>query len=85
MIDRSHENEPSGGGYGRGILWGFLLVAGVIFFIEHSTHVFQWLAAYGVLLLLLACPLMHLFMHRGGHGGHSGDDRRGEDDRRGQP
>ncbi len=24
-----------------------------------------------ILLLLLACPLMMLFMHRGGHGGHA--------------
>lgn len=25
-------------------------------------------------LLVLACPLMHLFMMRGGHGGHGGND-----------
>ncbi len=25
-------------------------------------------------LLVLACPLMHLFMMRGGHGGHGGHD-----------
>jgi hypothetical protein len=27
-------------------------------------------------LLILACPLMHLFMHRGhgGHGGHHGNE-----------
>ncbi len=25
-------------------------------------------------LLILACPLMHLFMMRGGHGGHGGHD-----------
>ena len=24
-----------------------------------------------ILLLVLACPLMMLFMHRGGHGGHT--------------
>jgi hypothetical protein len=36
---------------------------------EHQAHLF------GVLpyLLLLACPLMHLFMHHG-HGGHHGRD-----------
>lgn len=27
-------------------------------------------------LLFLACPLMHLFMHKG-HGGHGRDDARG--------
>ena len=26
------------------------------------------------LLLILACPLIHLFMMRGGHGGHGGHD-----------
>ena len=33
---------------------------------EHTAHVF------GVLpwLLILACPLMHIFMHHGRHGGH---------------
>jgi hypothetical protein len=49
------------------VLIGFLAI-GVFFLVtEHTAHVF------GVLpwLFLLACPLMHLFMH-GGHGGHSG-------------
>jgi hypothetical protein len=51
-------------------LCGFLLVAGFFLLTEHTAHVF------GVLpyLLLLACPLMHVFMHHGhnGHGGHAG-------------
>jgi hypothetical protein len=47
------------------VLCGFLLIAGFYLLIEHTAHVF------GVLpfLLILACPLMHLFMHHG-HGGH---------------
>lgn len=54
---------------------GFYLVA------EHQAHLF------GVLpyLLLLACPLMHLFMHHGhGHGNHSHERRQrsGDDDQR---
>ncbi|KRA77424.1 hypothetical protein ASD88_00615 [Pelomonas sp. Root662] len=36
---------------------------------EHWAH----LAGSWVYLLLLACPLMHLFHGHGGHGGH-GDD-----------
>jgi uncharacterized membrane protein len=45
---------------------GFLGVAGYFLITEHTAHVF------GVLpwLLLAACPLMHLFMHHGHHGGH---------------
>lgn len=33
---------------------------------EHWAHV----AGYWTYLLLLACPLMHLFHGHGGHGGH---------------
>ena len=45
---------------------GFIIVAGFFLLTEHAAHVF------GVLpyLLILACPLMHLFMHHGHHGGH---------------
>jgi hypothetical protein len=35
---------------------------------EHRAHVLEVLP----FVLLLACPLMHVFMHRG-HGGHHGD------------
>lgn len=39
----------------------------------------HWAHAFGLLpyVVLLACPLMHLFMHRGhGHGGHRNDAAR---------
>ena len=56
------------------VLAGFLVIAGVLLFTEHQAHVLGVL----VWLPLLACPLMHLFMHGGqGHGGHGHDsDRR---------
>ena len=48
-----------------------LLVMGAVavYFLmtEHRAHFFGALP----FLLLLACPLMHMFMH-GGHGGHGG-------------
>ena len=47
------------------VLCGFLLIAGFYLLTEHTAHVFGALPY----LLLLACPLMHLFMHQG-HGGH---------------
>lgn len=53
---------------------GFALVAAYFLLAEHKAHVTTWIAQYGIFLLLLACPLMHLFMH-GGHGGHGGDER----------
>ena len=46
-------------------LCGFLAVTGFYLIVEHTPHVF-WALPY---LLLLACPLMHLFMHHG-RGGH---------------
>jgi len=49
------------------VLLAFLAIAAFFLITEHTAHVF------GVLpyVLLLLCPLLHLFMHRG-HGGHSG-------------
>ena len=47
------------------VLVGFLAIAGFYLLTEHYAHVIPFLPW----LLLLACPLMHIFMH-GGHGGH---------------
>ena len=47
------------------VLVGFLIIAGALLFTEHRAHVLGLL----IWLPLLACPLMHIFMH-GGHGGH---------------
>ena len=44
------------------------LIGALFLLRERSGHV----AGYWPYLLLLACPLMHLFMH-GGHGGHGHD------------
>ncbi|EMO5699413.1 DUF2933 domain-containing protein [Klebsiella aerogenes] len=55
---------------------GFIVmgaVAGYFLVTEHWAHVVGFLPY----LLLLACPLMHIFMH-GGHGGHGGRDENGE-------
>lgn len=52
------------------VLLGFLAIAGALLFTEHRAHVLGLL----VWLPILACPLMHFFMHRG-HGHHHGSDR----------
>ncbi len=44
-----------------------LAALGVYLFVNHTGHVIAALPY----LLLMACPLMHLFMH-GGHGHHHG-------------
>lgn len=52
----------------RRAAWGWWFFAAVALFYlltEHQAHLFGALP----LLLLLACPLMHLFMHHG-HGQH---------------
>ena len=52
---------------------GFLLIAAFSLTTEHRAHLFGILPC----LLILACPLLHLFMH-GGHGAH-GSPRDGRD------
>ncbi len=49
-------------------LLGFLAVAAYFLWTEHEAHL-RAAVPYLPFLLLLACPLMHLFMHHG-HGGH---------------
>jgi cell division protein FtsW (lipid II flippase) len=60
-------------------LLGFLAIAGFFLFTEHRAHALLALAV----ILLLACPLLHLFGHsghddgQGGHGeGHQAGSRR---------
>ncbi len=56
------------------IVMGIVAVLGItgVYYVttEHWQHTWTFLPY----LLLLACPLMHLFMH-GGHGGHGGHGR----------
>ena len=47
----------------------FLLIATFFLWEEHRAHILGALPY----LLLLACPLLHVFMHRG-HGGRSGHE-----------
>lgn len=68
MDDMNHrDSSASGDSRWKWALVGFLAVAGFFLWTEHRAHLL------GVLpyLLVLACPLMHLFHHGGhGHGGH---------------
>jgi len=53
---------------------GFAAIAAYFLLSEHRLHA---LSALPWILILLACPLMHVFMHggHGGHGGHGSRDR----------
>ncbi len=72
MAEQSHDQYRSRAG--RWVFWGFLLIGAYFLITEHRAHVFQYLP----FLLLLACPLMHLFHGHGGHGGHRGGESSGE-------
>ena len=52
-----------------------LVIGSALLFTEHRAHVLGVL----IWLPLLACPLMHIFMH-GGHGGYGGHGGRAEQD-----
>jgi Protein of unknown function (DUF2933) len=71
MADHAHKNRPAGGGYGRWVFWGFVVIAAFFLITEHRAHVFQYLP----FLLLAACPLLHMFHGHGGHGRHRESDR----------
>ena len=60
--DDGHDGKSSNSRW-KLVLIGFLAIAGFFLISEHRAHVF------GILpyLLLLACPMMHFFGHRG-HG-----------------
>lgn len=54
----------------RRLAWiGFLAIVGFFLLTEHRAHLFGWWP----FLLLLACPLLHVFWHRS-HGVHGNED-----------
>lgn len=69
-----HHSHDQPGHRANWALLGFIAVIGFFLFAEHRAHLL------GILpfLLLLACPLMHLFHH--GHGrGHDHGEQSKED------
>jgi hypothetical protein len=58
---------------GKWVLIGFIAIAGYFLLTEHRAHAIPFLP----FLLLLACPLLHMFH---GHGGH----RHGDEPRNGK-
>lgn len=70
MTDEHEEKHLS---KGKWVFYGFLTLAFLLLFTEHRAHVLGMLP----FLILLACPLMHLFMHHG-HGNHAHSNREDE-------
>lgn len=84
-MNHDHGSDPymsTEARYSRRIFIGFVILLAIIGFLMYSEHRVHALG-FGLWLLLLACPLLHLFMH-GGHGGdgsHGGHVRERIDDR----
>ena len=69
--DEHRGSQPEGSGMNRPLKTALMMVAlvgGFYLLREHWDHV----AGNWIYLLLLACPVMHLFHGHGGHGGHGG-------------
>jgi hypothetical protein len=74
-MDQGHHNHGQGSFFASAAniaLLGFLVIGGYFLVTEHRAHIATAIP-YLPVLLLLACPLMHIFMH-GGHGGHGEHD-----------
>ena len=71
-MDHSQHQEPDTANgkifRAKWVLLAFIAIAAYFLITEHRAHL-SGLLYYLPFLLLLACPLMHLFMH-GGHGDH---------------
>jgi len=69
--EHRHEPDSSKATHSRTkwVFIGFLVIAAYFLVTEHRAHLSGWLSSYWIWLLLLACPVLHMFMH-GGHGGH---------------
>ena len=57
------------------VFFAFLAIGGFFLVTEHRAHLIPYLG-YWPLLLILACPLLHIFMH-GGHEDHGGGGNTG--------
>lgn len=80
-IDDRHQVDRSGWSRSRWVPIAFIGIAAYFLAAEHKAYVTGWLASYGIWLLLLACPLLHLFMHSG-HGGDPGHRHGAKGDKR---
>ena len=80
-MEREHESAGGSAMKSRAdiALIIFLIIAAFFLIAEHRAHLSGWFSSYGIWLVLLACPLMHLFMHGGhGHGGHGSSEASNE-------
>lgn len=75
MTTKSDKDERPGGFWRTRYALGYLVLGAVAAYFLLTEHRAHFLGALPF-LLLLACPLMHVFMHHG-HGGHGDHGKSG--------
>lgn len=76
MRDNTHAHRRRSS---SGFIFGLVALAALAAFLLLNGHGYH-LLAYAPLLILLACPLIHMFGH-GGHGAHGGHAGHGDNER----
>jgi len=86
MASHDHAHPPDAARSAHESFWtsraffvcaAFLAIGDILLWTEHLAHALGFLPY----LLILACPLMHVFMH-GSHGGHGGNEHHPRADER---
>ena len=74
-MDQQHEDEDKVIQKSKYVKIGFFIFIAYFLWMEHRVHVIEYLP----FIILAACPLMHIFMHRGhGHHNSSFKDKKNE-------
>ena len=69
--EQTHSDSKRFNFWSRAFICSALLIVGYFLLTEHRAHVFAAIPW----ILILACPLMHLFMGHGSHGSHNSNRR----------
>lgn len=74
MDHQHHKMKPKNAFWKNPLVWVCLAAIGYWIYTYHLEHALGFLPY----LILLLCPLMHIFMHGGHHHGHHSSDEKKE-------
>lgn len=77
MMASAHRSQHGKRNPFRFVFLAFVVIAAFFLITEHRAHLLPGLA-WLPFALILACPLLHMFHHRG-HGGHAADGSKSGD------